>query len=203
MVAPRRKPASRYHHGDLRAALLAAAWTAVSRKGVEALSLRSLAEAVGVSHAAPAHHFEDKEALLDAVRTEAWRRFAEALEVGSAAGLQGTGEAYVRFAMEHPRQVQLMFRLASHPPPPELLVQARRAWEQLVRGVAAELGPRAASDPAEVNAMAVAAWAMVHGLATLWTEVQLPGTLPQGPAAAAVQGRALETLLAGIAHVRR
>lgn len=202
MAAPRRKPASQYHHGDLRAALVAAAWTAVSRKGVEALSLRSLAEAVGVSHAAPAHHFADKEALLDAVRAEAWRRFADALEAGGAGGLKGTGEAYVGFALEHPRQMQLMFRPSGHPPPPELVAQAGRAWALLVGGVERELGAATAA-PGEVKAMALAAWAMVHGLATLWTEVQLPGTFPQGAEGAAVRARALDTLVAGLAHLRR
>ncbi len=169
---------------------------------MEALSLRSLAEAVGVSHAAPAHHFADKEALLDAVRTEAWRRFADALEAGGARGLKGTGEAYVGFALDHPRQVQLMFRLADHPPPPELLEQAGWAWALLAGGVERELGP-AAADPSEVHAMALAAWAMVHGLATLWTEVQLPGTFPEGAQGAAVRERALDTLPAGLAHVWR
>jgi AcrR family transcriptional regulator len=201
VVVPRKKPASRYHHGDLRAALLAAAWTAVSRKGVEAVSLRSLAETLGVSHAAPAHHFRDREALLDGLRTEAWRRFAEALAGGSPGGLLGTGEAYLAFARAHPRQLQLMFRHPGREPTPELRAEASRAWELLVDGVRAELGPARAADEGEVQALAIAAWAMVQGLATLWAEMSLPGMLPSGPAAAAVQARALETLRAGLAHL--
>ena len=58
-------PESRpYHHGDLRAALLAAAERTLRDKGVGSLSLRELAREVGVSHAAPGRHFKDKQALL-------------------------------------------------------------------------------------------------------------------------------------------
>jgi AcrR family transcriptional regulator len=203
MARARRKPLSRYHHGDLRAALLAEAWSAVSRLGVEALSLRSIAEGLGVSHAAPAHHFRDKEALLDGLRAEAWRRFAGALRAGAGRGLRGAGEGYLRFAMAHPRQMQLMFRHPGREPSPELLAEASAAWQVLVDGVRAELGPTRAADEAEVRALAVASWAMVQGLATLWSEVSLPGLLPGGAAARALQARALDTLLAGLAHAGR
>ena len=79
-MASRKKPAAKYHHGDLRSGLVTTAWDMVAKKGVDALSLRAVADALGVSHAAPAHHFRDKHALLDALRAEAWRRFADALE---------------------------------------------------------------------------------------------------------------------------
>ena len=73
-MASRKKPTAKYHHGDLRTALVATAWDMVARRGVDALSLRAVADALGVSHAAPAHHFPDKESLIDALRAEAWRR---------------------------------------------------------------------------------------------------------------------------------
>src|SRR4051812_20284622 len=102
-MAARKKPAAKYHHGDLREALLRTAWNLVSRRGVEALSLRSVADEVGVSHAAPAHHFRGKQALVDALRAEAWLRFASALEAAEESGLRALGRTYVAFAMEHPR----------------------------------------------------------------------------------------------------
>ena len=64
----------RYHHGDLRATLLASAEEMLREKGVAALSLRELARAAGVSHAAPSRHFKDKQALLDEMATEMYRR---------------------------------------------------------------------------------------------------------------------------------
>eukprot|EP01036_Dinobryon_divergens_P003443 gene3443-4542_t len=53
-----------YHHGDLRAALLAAAEDELAARGVEGFSLRQVAKRAGVSHAAPAHHFGDAAGLL-------------------------------------------------------------------------------------------------------------------------------------------
>jgi AcrR family transcriptional regulator len=204
-MATRKKPATKYHHGDLRAALLSAAWTAVTKKGVESLSLRSLAEALGVSHAAPAHHFKDRNALLEALRAEAFRRFADAIEAGARTGdLDGMGLSYIRFAMEHPRQMQLMLREGDAEQGPEVQAQSMRAWQVLVSAVATQLGPKRAGDERELQAMALATWAMVHGLAGLWTQVRLPPGVPkQGPDAEAIHRRAIDTLLAGVANAPR
>src|SRR5215470_4643684 len=65
-----KKPARKYHHGDLRRALVDAALAIVERAGPGALSLRELARRAGVSHAAPYRHFESREALLAALATE-------------------------------------------------------------------------------------------------------------------------------------
>ena len=63
-------PNSTYHHGDLRAALLKVATAEIERVGYESLSLRELAEKLGVSRAAPYRHFADRRALLAAVAAE-------------------------------------------------------------------------------------------------------------------------------------
>ncbi len=163
-----KKAAGRYHHGQLRDALVAAAWSVVDRRGLDALSLRAVADAVGVSHAAPAHHFDGKEDLLDALRAEAWRRFADVLEAST--DLASASRAYVSFATAHPRQLELMFRrprrrASEHP---------KRAWAALVQRVREAIGPKRAADAAELNAMAFAAWAQVHGASVLLTEGPVP-----------------------------
>ena len=56
-----------YHHGDLRRALLAAARETIRTKGAARLTVRGVARAANVSHAAPYHHFKDKDGLIDAV----------------------------------------------------------------------------------------------------------------------------------------
>lgn len=197
-MATKKKPASRYHHGDLRAALLASAWGVVAKQGVEALSLRRVADALGVSHAAPAHHFADKDALLDALRAEAWRRFADALQQQEGEGLRAVGRAYVAFALEHPRPMNLMFRSGPRPTA-DIAQHANRAWGVLTGAVARELGARRAADPKELLAMATAAWAGVHGLAGLLTEVAMPDALPSsGKAGEALRERVLDVVLAGL-----
>jgi AcrR family transcriptional regulator len=196
---PRKKRAGAYHHGDLRSALLAAAWTMVSRRGVDGLSLRAVADALGVSHAAPAHHFRDKAALLDALRAEAWGRFAEVLEAAGRTpqGLRAMGLAYVEFALQHPRQVQLMFRAGAEAPSEVVRQQAIRSWFALESAVAAYVGP-GGTDPGALTARVVACWAQVHGLAMLWTEVELPPHVTADDGGAALRARAVDLILAGL-----
>ena len=96
-----------YHHGNLRAALLARAEETLSQEGAGELSLRELARQVGVSHAAPRRHFPDKQALLDALAEDGFERLGRDLrEALDAAGerfedrLLAFAQAYV--ALRHP-----------------------------------------------------------------------------------------------------
>ena len=213
-MAGRRKPAERYHHGNLRSALLGAAWSHVARHGVESLSLRAIAEALGVSHAAPAWHFKDKAALVQALRLEAWGRFADALEAGGAQSgegdrLRGTGRAYLDFAARHPRQMALMFRQGSGPHPPEpcepeeIGVQQLRAWGALTGAVAQAIGPKRAEDAARLAGLSLAAWSTVHGLASLLVEVPLPPGLAGPGLRDALVEQVLEVAVRGVTSAAR
>lgn len=195
-MAVRKKPAAKYHHGDLRSALVATAWTVVARHGVEALSLRAVADELGVSHAAPAHHFKGKAALLDALRAEAWRRFADALEARE--DLRAVGRAYVAFAQAHPRQMRLMFGSGPHPTE-EIATHGGRAWVALTAAVAKHVGARRAADEKELSALSMAAWSAVHGFSALMTEVALPEGLEPGEA---LCERVLDVVLAGLSSPR-
>jgi len=110
-------PATRpYHHGNLRAALLARAVEVVDERGAADLSLRELARDVGVSHAAPRRHFADRQALLDALAVEGFDRLGEDLRAavdraGSAfdARLEELARAYLAFATHHAALLELMW----------------------------------------------------------------------------------------------
>src|SRR3984885_3127878 len=104
MTDPDPELARRYHHGNLRSALLARAEANVRDGGVEQLSLRELARQVGVSHAAPRRHFPDRQALLDAVAESGFERLGSELAgavadagEGFQARLEATATAYIRF----------------------------------------------------------------------------------------------------------
>ena len=86
-----------YRHGNLREAALKAATRLVARGGHEALSLREVAEAVGVAHRSLYNHFVHREALLDAVATEAYLRLASSL--AKAKTPEDYTARYVRFAL--------------------------------------------------------------------------------------------------------
>src|SRR5690349_9700618 len=95
-----------YHHGNLRPALLRAAGKMLEKQGPAGVSLREASRRAGVSHAAPYRHFADREALLAELAAEGFEMLAEALR-GHAG--RDMGEAYVRFALEHPQRFRLMF----------------------------------------------------------------------------------------------
>jgi AcrR family transcriptional regulator len=180
--APRpSRDARPYHHGDLPRALLEAAVQAIAEVGPAAVSLRDLARRTGVSHAAPAHHFGDKAGLLTAVAADGFRRLAATLgEAYEATGsFLEVGVAYVGFAVTHRAHFEVMFRPELyHSDDPEL-VRARDAARALLYPPAAEAANRPDSG-GDLRAGA-AAWSLVHGLATLWLNQNLPPQLGDDP----------------------
>lgn len=70
---------SRFHHGNLREALIARAIEVIGEKGVEGLSLRRIAKDLGVSHAAPARHFSSKADLLSTIVAQSYAALTQAV----------------------------------------------------------------------------------------------------------------------------
>ena len=154
-----------YHHGDLRAALLASGEAELAERGVEGFSLRSVAKRAGVSHAAPAHHFGDTNGLLTALAAEGFRRFQASLaarETGASDAQDRAiraGLGYMDFATARPALFRLIF--SSGRPDftdPDLGAAARFAYDHLA-GLIQALG----GTLADITAL----WAMSHGLADL------------------------------------
>ncbi len=103
-----------YHHGDLRTALIDAAAIMIREEGEDALSMRRLAERVGVSRTAAYHHFRDKQDLLCSVAEEGFRRFDElALSLADVEDieqyLRRYISGYVMFAVKNAEYYDLMF----------------------------------------------------------------------------------------------
>jgi AcrR family transcriptional regulator len=163
-----------YHHGDLRATLLAAAADEIAASGTAGLSLRALARRAGVSHAAPAHHFGDKRGLFTALAAEGFRLLHRrtSLALGQDDALVVTGQRYVEFALDHPAHFQVMWDNSLLDPVDDELTRERTvAFEVLYDALRTGTG---AVDEAEVVAQGAAAWAVVHGIATLWLSGNLP-----------------------------
>lgn len=168
-----------YHHGDLRRALLDAAVEAISRDGVDRLSIRGLARATEVSHTAFRHHFGDRAGLLTALAAEGYGDMTGALgsveRTGPGSFLE-VGRTYVEWALDHPAHFQVMFR-------PDLVDEDDPALRESLDGLAGALmlgaGDFAGQDQTgtpRTNPLALAAWSLTHGLATL----ALAGNLPLG-----------------------
>jgi AcrR family transcriptional regulator len=97
----------RYHHGDLRAALIDTAVELIGERGVRNFSLAEASRRLGVAGSAPYAHFADRDDLLAAVAVHAYELFyAELLpEMNTfrtpADRLAAVARAYVRFAGAH------------------------------------------------------------------------------------------------------
>ena len=110
-------PQRPYHHGNLREALLQQAELTLRERGVQDLSLRELARAIGVSHGAPRRHFADRQALLDALAAGRVRahwvpscaRAVDAAGEDFRARLHAAATAYVHFAVQDAALLELMF----------------------------------------------------------------------------------------------
>lgn len=165
------KPA--YHHGDLRQTLIEAALRTVERAGAEALSLRELAEAAGVSRAAPYRHFADRDDLLAHVAARGFEdlnREDEAALAGPGDGatrLRAASRVYVDFAERRPGLFKLMFEsdfLARTPPPAVLLGPANHAYHLLWRAVE---GACPHLDDKAVKARTLTLWSTLYGFLAL------------------------------------
>ncbi|WP_416975789.1 TetR/AcrR family transcriptional regulator [Streptomyces sp. 4F14] len=119
-----------YHHGDLRSTLLTSAERTLREKGAAALSLRELARAAGVSHAAPGRHFKDKQALLDALALNGYDRLNQAMEAANDPALPleprltALARAYLAFAVHHPELLELMYARKHEPASADLFAGA-------------------------------------------------------------------------------
>ncbi len=173
---PRKKAPTKtlrtYHHGNLREALLTSAREIVLVEGTRALTVRELARRAGVSHSAPAHHFGDRSGILAALATRGFEGLARAMEAEAKgapdpeAHLSSLGLGYLRFALEEPALMEVMFHEeAADALRFPALVEARgRAYQLLVEGVRAVVPEEAEAIQADI---ALAAWSLVHGFAAL------------------------------------
>lgn len=187
-MPPANSPARPYHHGDLHAALLAAAEAELAERGVEGFSLRSVAKRAGVSHAAPAHHFRDVQGLLTALAAEGFRQFRAAMlarEAGTADPRDravAAGLGYLDFALSRPALFRLIFS-SKKPDFDDIgLSQASdAAYGHLVALVAALDGGQ--DDIA-------ALWAMAHGIADLAAgqRLKMIGALDDAARIATIRG---------------
>jgi AcrR family transcriptional regulator len=164
----------RYHHGNLRHALIEAALALIGKGGTGSFTLREIGRRAGVSHGALYRHFATKDALLAELAAEGFRGLLASIqeaadEAGSdaLARFKQTSIGYVRFALEHPAHFRVMFEpvdtLAGGAGLADALQMAFEYLLTLIRSCQTS-GQIGEGDP---NDIALCSWAMVHGVATL------------------------------------
>lgn len=169
--------ADNYHHGNLRQALIDAGIKIINDSGEENLSLRKVAAACNVSHAAPYAHFKDKEELIEAIKNNVTERFMEELESsvnGKASAdeaIIAMGKTYVTFFSNNPDYFVFLFgkqNITAHLQmnkeykndyPPFLLL--RRMYLKHLE----ENGLEKSFEEQEIEMIKI--WSIVHGMASI------------------------------------
>lgn len=167
-----------YHHGDLRRSLIELGLQLVQEVGVEAISLRELAERIGVSTPALYHHFKNKQQLLFALGEASVDLFQVQLDqVVQQQSEQGFSieefvRVYVRFAIENPELYELMFgrQMWSGDQNSEFHRKAKQSFRQSAERLVRV--QQAGKLPQHVNPLRLAqvGWATLHGLCRMYND---------------------------------
>jgi AcrR family transcriptional regulator len=166
----------------LRRALIDAALQLIAEQGVSGLTLREVAQQVGVSRMAPYRHFQDKSALLAAVAQEGFRTLrTHLIAAGNPADpnplehLQAMGVAYVGYAVGHSAHYRVMFGqfFGEQQTYPDLYQEATDCFGVLVQ-MLVECQQRGCIRSGEPKEQAQVVWSLVHGLSMLLIDGQLP-----------------------------
>jgi len=180
VTSPRRR--ARRGEGDLlrEEILLAAERLLIERGSEEAVSIRAIADAVGVTPPSIYMHFADKEELFVAVCDERFQELDRLSEAAAAAAsdpldeVRRRGEAYIRFGLDNPEQYQILFM---NPQQANVAIDQVEKWaclQHMVEAVerAIDTGMIVGDDPFFLT---LGLWAAVHGLVSLLiTKPELP-----------------------------
>jgi len=180
--------------------LCVAAEKLFAERGAEAVTMRELAQALGVSPMTPYRYFKDKDAILAAVRAAAFERFAARLEAALAEPAdpgrrsRNAGEAYVAFALAEPQAYRLMFDLSQptegdYPELQAAIVRARRTMTIHVEGMIA-----AGLLDGDAELIGHLFWSVLHGMLLL----RLTGKLAPSVDPEALQALAFATVARGL-----
>lgn len=204
------RPRDSYHHGNLRETLVEAGMRLAREGGPEAVVLREVNRAAGVSHSAAYRHFTDRDSLLRAVCERCFRELALLMEkrLGELPhrrdpkrqaweALEATGRAYVEFALTEPGWFRTAFsvptRLGPMGPGEGAGDSGRNAYE-ILSACLDELVASGALPASRRAGAEIGPWSAVHGLAALLVDGPLRG------APAELRSAALDTVLGLIRH---
>lgn len=168
-----------YHHGELKAALIASALELLDVAGPDGVTVRAVARKAGVAHSAPINHFRDRAALLSAVANIIFTDLLTAIDLAFSAHvtpmdkLRAFGPAVTAFALGHPNRYRLLWRRDSLDPADRFIDEGISAMcEQLKVLLLADGAPV----DRDIDSEVIATWSMTHGYVAL----RLDGNLVAG-----------------------
>ena len=172
------KKPERYHHGDLKNALLDAARDLAIEGSVDGFTLREVARRAGVSPAAPYHHFADKNDLVRQLAIRAFETMRQSLQTAadssadSGQQLEQMGVAYLRFAFTHAAEFRFMFNreLCAPPGQPDPLEVAGSAAQAVLHHVVVTAQANQTIRAGNTQAIVLSIWSVIHGLSAILLE---------------------------------
>lgn len=183
-------PKGRYHHGNLRAALVQAGYHLAVEQGPDAVTLRAVTRRAGVSPAAAYRHFAGLEELRVAIGLWSIRGLARSIEEHQSrveiadpaprarAMLEAVGDGYLAFALDQPRVFRIgLYGLLGmeHAELAEGAGDSGRTPFQLLTDALAGLAAVGVLPAERVEPAAIQCWSSVHGFASLATQGPLRG----------------------------
>mgnify|MGYP001818830917 CR=1 FL=1 len=170
----------KYHHGDLRNALIQAGIEILEEDGLQGLTMRAIAARVGVSHTAPKNHFGSLKGLMTAIGAEGFRRHAIAMRQGLSDTSHGKDRldaamrGYLNFAEAHPALFQLMFSPYYCDFGEEEFSNRARESYAILTEISRDLDWDKANLPDSQLRTEMMLWSFAHGFATLKVSRQFP-----------------------------
>jgi AcrR family transcriptional regulator len=179
-------PNQNYHHGDLKAELIRTGLKLLDQDGYEGFSLRKVAKACNVSQTAPYRHYKNKEELIAAITVKAMYAFNEVLEQAvlkhpdnPRKQLTEMGVAYVKFFVENPEYLRLLF-LSDIKDKMSIFYQCNRDasisqdpfrtfYDTIERVLSSNPGK-----PINQSELLLYSWGLVHGIAILVANKDVP-----------------------------
>ena len=166
-----------YHHKDLRNALIEKGIEIVSKEGIHSFSLRKVAAACGVSHAAPYSHFQNKEELLEAMQLFITDRFSKLLEDTIQKNhniseiLKDMGVTYISFFVENPAYFQFLYSQSNIKIDLSLSISDDQNYKPYIiyKNVVSELLEQTHYSEGKQNDIIITIWAFIHGVTSLAT----------------------------------
>jgi AcrR family transcriptional regulator len=167
------RPKKRFHHGDLREALIAATRELLIEHGPDGFTLADACRRAGVTTAAPYKHFRDKQEILEEIVSRGFDELAAANAKavteggpGTIAGIVAMGSSYLEFAVAQPAVFKLMF---GHKSKLREVKQVDESGKQCLKHLIDEVAAysRKHGHIADAETIALRLWTFVHGAASL------------------------------------
>ena len=168
-------PQKQYHHGDLKAAILAQATQIIEKQGIEALTLRGIARDLGVSHGAPNRHFSTKAHLLTALAADGWDKLRNATNAAAERELSedprdklnAMGRGFLSWALQN----RADYICVTHPDidrhRDHKLIGAIEAFQETVRNAVAASQSAGRQPEVDTTLLALFTMSVPFGLAAL------------------------------------